>query len=261
MSSAHAQPPSRARRGRSRKWAVLAASIAAVTLFAAHAAAEADVALKGLDIRRTGLIPRYPADRACPPMTSLYASWDDVDGSKREEAHSGVDLGRLGDEILAPGPGTVISAWKADWGWGEEGAILLRHSRDDLGLKHGPKFYYSEFDHLRYDEISHLKEGAQVERGARLATVFRPGGNGRYLPEVHWEVWQVEDHDANKWGVNEFGGRYWTNNTAHLVDPLYMLSLNAPRNQDGSVDIPVVDLVADYSSFQGFTYIFRCPAK
>ena len=58
---------------------------AAVTLFAARASAEADVALKGLDIRRTGLIPRYPADRVCPPMTSLYASWDDVDGSKREE--------------------------------------------------------------------------------------------------------------------------------------------------------------------------------
>jgi murein DD-endopeptidase MepM/ murein hydrolase activator NlpD len=263
MSSALAHSPrSPARPGRSRKWAVLAVSIAAAaTLFAARALAEADVALKGLDIRRTGLIPRYPADRVCPPITSLYASWDDVDGSQREEPHSGVDLGRLGDEILAPGPGTVVSAWKANWGWGEEGALLLRHSREELGLKHGPKFYYSEFDHLRYDEISHFKEGARVERGAKLATVFRPGGRGRYLPEVHWEVWQVEDGDANKWGANEFGGRNWTNDTAHLVDPLYMLSLNALRNQDGSVDIPLADLDEDDPSFRGFTYIFRCHPK
>jgi murein DD-endopeptidase MepM/ murein hydrolase activator NlpD len=237
-------------------------SIAAALMVAAGAAlAETDVARKGVGIKRTGLIPRYPADFICPPVTSFYASWDDIDGTKREEPHSGVDAGRLGDQIIAPAAGVVIAAWKANWGWGEEGAILLRHSRQDIGLKAGPVFYYSEYDHLRYDEIRMLSENTRVERGAPLATVARPGGNRNYFPEVHWEVWQVEDDDATKWRVNQFGGRYWTNKTADLVDPLYMLSLNAPPNEDGSVDLPIFKPAADYSSFRGFTYIFPCKRK
>ena len=232
-----------------------------MTVAAGHAFAEADDPLKGLDIKKTGLTPRYPSSLVCPLMTSFYASWDDVDGTRRHEPHSGVDAGRLGDEILVPGPGVVVAAWKANWGWGDEGAILIRHRREDLGLATGPKFYFSEFDHLRYDEVRARQEGSRVERGAPLATVFRPGGKSRYLPEVHWEVWQVEDEEATRWSVNEFGARYWNNKTAHLVDPLYMFSLNAPENEDGSVDIPVFDSDVSYGTFRGFTYIFACREK
>jgi murein DD-endopeptidase MepM/ murein hydrolase activator NlpD len=223
-----------------------------------EAFAQIDAPLKGLDIKKTGLIPRYPSDTVCPALTSLYASWDDVDGTKRHEIHSGVDAGRLGDEILAPAPGVVIASWKANWGWGEEGAILIRHRREDLGLTEGPKFYYSEFDHLHYDDVRSTPEGTRVERGAPLAKVFRPGGKSRYLPEVHWEVWQVDDDTATKWSLNEFGGRLWTNKTAHLVDPLYMLSLNSPPSEDGSVDLPIFDEDESYGTFRGFTYIFAC---
>ena len=231
---------------------------AALSLAGGKAQSQGDVPRKGLDIKRTGLIPRYPSDFVCPPITSFYASWDDIDGTRRDEPHSGIDAGRLGDEILAPGTGDIVAAWKADWGWGEEGAILMRHRREDIGLKNGPKFYYSEFDHLQYDEIHAMQEGTRIERGAKLATVYRPGGNPRYLPEVHWEVWQVDEDDATKWRVNEFGGRYWTNRSAHLVDPLYMLSINAPANDDGSVDLPVFDKKANYGVFRGFTYILAC---
>jgi len=244
------------------KQVVLATAVAAaLTVVAGHAFCQTDSPLKGLDVTRTGLIPRYPADLVCPPLTSFYASWDDVDGTRRHEAHSGVDAGRLGDEILAPGPGVVIAAWKANWGWGDEGALLIRHRREELGLATGPKFYFSEFDHLRYDEVRLLPEGARIERGTPLATVFRPGGKSRYLPEVHWEVWQVEDDEATRWSQNEFGARYWINRTAHLVDPLYMLSLNAPENEDRSVNLPVFDGDASNSAFRGFSYIFSCRGK
>jgi murein DD-endopeptidase MepM/ murein hydrolase activator NlpD len=233
--------------------------LATVVAFAAGTAfSQVEALRKGLDIKKTGLLPRYPKDRSCPPITSFYASWDDVDGSKRDEPHSGVDAGALGDEILAPGPGVIVAAWRANWGWGEEGAILIRHRREDLGLSSGAKFYYSEFDHLRYDEVRAIQSGSRVERGTPLATVFRPGGKSRYLPEVHWEVWQVEDDDATKWSQNEFGGRYWTNKSGRLIDPLYMLSLNAPANHDGSVDIAIFDENDDYAGFLGFTYIFPC---
>ena len=234
---------------------------AALTVAAGAALAEPDVSRKGLGIKRTGLIPRYPTDLACPPLTSLYASWDDVDGTKRDEPHSGVDAGRLGDQVLAPAPGIVVAAWKANWGWGDEGAILLRHSRADLGLTTGPLNYYSEYDHLRYDEVRMFAENTPVERGAPLATVFRPGGKSQYLPEVHWEVWQVDEDDPIRWRVNQYAGRYWTIKSADLVDPLYMLSLNAPPNDDGSVDLPIFNPEVDYGAFRGFTYNFSCRRK
>ena len=84
-----------------------------------------DIDLKGYDIKPTGLRPQYPAG-FCSPLTSLYASWIDVDGTRRTEAHSGVDGGRLDDPILAPGPGTIRAVWQADWGWGNEGALLIK---------------------------------------------------------------------------------------------------------------------------------------
>jgi murein DD-endopeptidase MepM/ murein hydrolase activator NlpD len=214
--------------------------------------------LKGYDVTKTGLVPRYPAGYTCSPLTSLYASWEDVDGSRRMEAHSGVDGGRLGEPILAPGPGTVVAVWSTDWGWGHEGALLIRHTREELALQNGPKYYYSEFDHLEYEQIRAIPEGTRVKRGHQLATVSRPGGKRRYLPEVHWEVWEIDDESATVWSKNRFGGRYWRNSTGRLVDPLYMLSRNKPPSEDGVVDIPAYDARVDYRGFRGFTYILPC---
>jgi len=224
------------------------------------------IASKGADIgeaemEKAGLTPNYPADRSCSPLTSLYMSWIDVDGSRRDEQHSGVDGGRLRDPIFAPAPGVITAVWQANWGWGLEGALIIRHSRTDVGLQDGPEYYYSEFDHLRYAEIRSTAVGKRVERGEQLATVFRPGGKRRYLPEVHWEVWTVDDDSATTWSENKFGGQFWENETADLIDPLHMLSLNAPPSTDGSVDIPVFDPGRDYHEFRGFTYILPCPEK
>jgi hypothetical protein len=216
---------------------------------------------KGLDIRKTGLLPRYSANLSCSPLTSFYASWDDVDGSRRDEAHSGVDGGRLGDPIFAPAAATIKAAWKANWGWGEEGALLLRHTKQDLGLSDGPDYYYSEFDHLNYDEVRDVSEGSPVTRGEQLATVFRPGGKKRYLPEVHWEVWQIDNDSATTWSTNKYKGRFWLNKTGHLLDPLYLLSQNRTPSEDGSVDIRSLDEAGDLTGFKGFTYILPCRPK
>jgi murein DD-endopeptidase MepM/ murein hydrolase activator NlpD len=205
------------------------------------------------------LTPSYPLDRACSPLTSLFSSWDDVDGSKREEPHTGVDGGRLGEPVLAPAPGEVIAVWRANWGWGPEGALMIRHSKEDLGLTNGPDIYYSEFDHLSYDEISRIRVGSRVKRGDVLAHVDRPGGDPQYLPEVHWEVWSIRNDDETDWDENEYGGKYWTNETGHLIDPLYMMSLNAAPRSDNSVAITPFDAKRDYRGFRGFTYILPCP--
>jgi murein DD-endopeptidase MepM/ murein hydrolase activator NlpD len=218
-----------------------------------------DVERKGYDITRTGLTPRYPVNMSCSRLTSFYASWDDVDGTRRDEPHSGVDGGRLGDAILSPGPGHVAALWQANWGWGEEQALLVKHTAQEINLGGHPDLvYYSEFDHLNLHDSIPLSVGDKVARGQKLASVFRPGGNADYLPEVHWEVWDADAESQLTWHKNKFGGLYWLIQSARLVDPLYMLSLNAPVHDDLNAGIVPYQQNADYSNFVGFTYILPC---
>lgn len=213
---------------------------------------------KGYGITGTGLRPIYPSGYSCSPLTSLYASMLDVDGTRREEPHSGVDGGRFGDAVLAPADGTVKAAWRANWGWGEEGALIIRHSREDLNLLTGAPFYYSEFDHLRYEDVVRLKEGQRVRRGDRIGTVDHPGGKRKYLPEVHWEVHEVKDDSAINWKVGKYGTQVWRNEASEIIDPLYLLSQNAAPGVRNGVTITPFDPSIDYSAFRGFTYILPC---
>lgn len=213
---------------------------------------------KGYNIKKTGLVPVFPAGYVCSPLTSLYASWVDVDGTHRDEIHSGVDGGQLGEWILAPADGTVKAVWEADWKWGKEGALLLTHTAAELNLKGEAPIYYSAFDHLKFDEIKHFKVGQKVSRGEKLARVSRPGGKAKYLPEVHWEVWEADD-DALVWTTNRYGAPEWRNEGANLIDPLYMLGLHAPPSDGRSVPIVPFDKERSYAGFRGFTYIFHCP--
>lgn len=211
--------------------------------------------LKGYGRRPTGLVPVYPEGVPVPRLTSLYGSWTDVDGSMRDEAHSGVDGGDLGDMILSPARATVVASWIADWGWGEEGALLLLHTRSDLNLSRGAPFYCSAFYHLKADDVSGLREGDVVERGQVLARVWRPGGKRRYLPEVHWEVYEVDDPEALYWVTNEQGYPAWDNDTSELIDPLYLMS---PARPTGALlEVPIVPFEAGRKgmSYTGFTYI------
>jgi hypothetical protein len=214
--------------------------------------------LKGYNITRTGLKPVYPPTHECSPLTSLYASWTDVDGSQRDEAHSGVDGGHLGEDLLAPGPATVVAAWEADWGWGDEGALLLLHTKAQLNLTSGAPFYYSAFYHLRHADVEGYKPGQQITRGQALARIYRPGGKRKYMPEVHWEVWEADDPTRIQWSENENERPDWDNATARLIDPLYMLSRDTLPDMHRQVAIIPFEQGRDFSRFRGFTYILPC---
>lgn len=213
---------------------------------------------KGYGITLSGLSPVYPSTHACSPITSTYASWTDVDGDQRDEIHAGLDAGRLDEDVLSPGAGIVVAAWKANWGWGDEGALLILHSREQLNMTDGAPFYYSAFYHLRYGDVSAFFPGQKIERGQNLARVFRPGGKAKYLPEVHWEVWEVDDPNAIKWSNNRYDRADWDNDTAEIIDPLYMLSRNTPPDINGQVMIVPFEAKRDFSRFRGFTYILPC---
>jgi len=215
-------------------------------------------ALKGIGIKPTGLKPVYPDGFVCSGLTSLYASWIDVDGTRRSEAHSGVDGGKLGDTIHAPGPGRVVAAWKTNFGWGQEASLLILHSRADLNMSGGAPHYYSEFDHLRWNDVKRFREGEHIERGQVIGRVATPGSNRSYLPEVHWEIYEVDDPDGIEWVEKANGLKYFLNKTADLIDPLYMLGQNSGIRADKRVDIAPFFGDADYSRFKGFTYILPC---
>lgn len=216
---------------------------------------------KGYDISPTGLRPVYPSDCECSPLTSLYASWVDVDGTRRDERHSGIDGGRLGEPVLAPAPGVVRAVWKANWQWGDEGALLIRHTRKDLNLEDGPPYYYSAFYHLKYADVRKFKPGQTIARGQELARVYRPGGKSIYLPEVHLEVYEVGDDKILTWGTNKYGRPDWDNDTARLIDPLYLMALHEPPVDDVHVEVKPYEEGADYSDFRGFSYILPCRKK
>src|ERR1700761_3961020 len=94
---------------------LVAVSTATCLLLAPVTASDREASRKGYDIEKTGLTPRFPTEKSCPPITSFYASWDDVDGTRRDEEHSGIDAGRVGDPIIAPAPGHVVAVWEANW--------------------------------------------------------------------------------------------------------------------------------------------------
>lgn len=215
---------------------------------------------KGYGVKETGLKPVFPANYKCSPITSLYASWLDVDGTRRDEIHTGIDAGKLGEAILAPAAGTVRAVWKADWQWGTEGALLIRHDRHDVNIPNGSRYYYSEFDHLNFEEIKDLKVGQKVARGETLAHVSRPGEQSTYLPEVHWEVWEA-DNDNLVWRKNRYDAPEWWNDSAQLIDPLYMLGIHEPPDDGTSVEIVPFEKAGDYRRFRGFTYILPCSPR
>jgi hypothetical protein len=249
-------------------WLVPAIILVSATIAGAerHAAAQTGVApapegehaLKGYDIAPTGLRPKYPSDQVCSPLTSLYASWIDVDGTRRDEAHSGVDGGRLRDDVLAPAPGTIRRVWIADWGQGREGALLIVHTLEALNLTAGSKFYYAAFYHLNYRDVEGLQQGQRIARGERIARVWRPGGKSKYLPEVHLETYEVEEDAALTWGVSKRGTEYFENPTYRLIDPLYLLSLDVRPTPQREALVQPFDPERDYSAFKGFTYFLPC---
>lgn len=216
---------------------------------------------KGYDITPTGLKPVYPKDYACSPLTSLYASWIDVDGTRRDEVHSGIDGGRLGEPVFAPAPGVVKAVWQANWMWGNEGALLIRHTREDLNLTKGAPYYYSAFYHLKLEDVAEFKEGDRIERGQTLAKVYRPGGKSKFLPEVHLEVYEVRDDNATVWTTNKWGKPDWNNNTARLIDPLYLMALHDPPDDGVHVEVKPFDPDADFDDFAGFSYILPCEKR
>jgi murein DD-endopeptidase MepM/ murein hydrolase activator NlpD len=135
---------------------------------------------------------------------------------------------------------------------------MIKHSGEDLNLGTEAPVYYSEFDHLKFDDVKDFSAGQRISRGQVIGRVYRPGGHKKYLPEVHWEVWEVGNDGDLFWKTNKFGGKFWFNKTARLIDPLYLLSRNTPPSHNGRVTLTPFVNGDNYDGFRGFTYILPC---
>ena len=63
------------------------------------------------------LRPLYPEGMSCGLITSFFGDLRDLDGSRRDVAHEGIDLGRIGYRIISPADGKVTAIWPVDHGW------------------------------------------------------------------------------------------------------------------------------------------------
>jgi murein DD-endopeptidase MepM/ murein hydrolase activator NlpD len=200
----------------------------------------------------------YPDGMACGRITSFFGSMIDLDGTRRKMAHTGIDLGNLGDGLIAPADGRVEAIWAVSHDYGTDWNLLLAHTPKQLNLPTRPVVYYVEFDHLQLRDMLHLKVGDRLKRGDPIGVVHSPGDNDRFRAEVHMEIFEIPEAklSGTKWH-NESDFKYWYNEAAQLVDPLNMLTLQ-PRSEP---NIELFSPKADFGTFAGFVYLIRCTGQ
>ena len=199
------------------------------------------------------LRPLYPEGMSCGLITSFFGDLRDLDGSRRDVAHEGIDLGRIGDRIISPADGKVTAIWPVDHGWGRDWNLLMTHSADDLNFSDANLACYTEFDHLQERDLRHLRIGQRVRRGDPIGIVRHPGDAKIFRAEVHMETYFVPRSALQNlvWRT-ENGWRYWWNGAATLVNPLELFH---PAGQKGKVLIPLYEGGAD---FVGMMYPLDC---
>ena len=77
--------------------------------------------LKWYDASPTIMRPVYLDTHACCRITSLYGSWIELDGARRDERHVGIDVGDFGDTVLAPAACVITATWKPTTAGGKTG--------------------------------------------------------------------------------------------------------------------------------------------
>jgi len=204
-------------------------------------------------------VPVYPAGMKCGKISSYFGDTLDLDGTRRDVAHEGIDLGNLGDRVIAPANGTVLAIWAVHHTWGTDWNLLIHHTQDDLNMQKSGSFYVSEFDHLQKRNMPGLKPGDKIKAGQVLGRVGHPGKNPRFAPEVHLEVYRLPNGTWNKttWH-NADGIRYWWNDAADLIDPMWMLTRQNANRKSSTSNIQLFNGSPNAPKNVGFVYPLLC---
>jgi len=126
------------------------------------------------DFKATGLTPAFPADQACEPISSGFASPYRYDGSRRPTdrnggLHGGTDITpKVGTPLQAIAGGKVIA--KGAGGQMEGNFLWLQHAPEHTGF---PFWVHTKYQHLA--EVPALNIGDSVQVGQTIALA---GGTG-----------------------------------------------------------------------------------
>lgn len=167
----------------------------------------------------TGLRPVYPAEAACPEVSSLFASETRYDGSRRPfEAygglHSGMDIScpEEGAPLLALADGILVH--KVAGGRMVGNRLVFQHRPEDTGY---PVWLYSAYQHLA--EMPDLEIGTPVKAGQDIGRCGNTGTTGghygaRGYAHLHLTVYlgPTADYATTGRSAVPMGGRF--------VDPL-----------------------------------------
>lgn len=167
---------------------------------------------------RTGLVPVFPKDAKCTPISSPFASPTRYDGSRRAPwadfgLHGGMDLSlHIGTPILAVFDGTVINKRSGSRLIGNE--LMVRQSPADTGFK---VWTFTTYKH--FSKVPKVKVGERIKRGEVIGLSGNTGTTGghfgsRGYPHLHMSAFMNAD---GAYSIRD--GRAIIHH-GHYVDPL-----------------------------------------
>lgn len=154
-----------------------------------------------LGLHRIPLV--YPAGAS--PVLSDYGSSTNMVGQLRTFIHNGIDLGNVGDPVLAMADGYVYFAAHRVSG----NSINIQHGRDEDGL-----IMVTTYGHLH--EIRVVK-GQFVRRGDVIGIVGNTGQQGYAGPVGHVHINVLLYSDERDWPISRNPHRYWLDGPGRIT--------------------------------------------
>jgi murein DD-endopeptidase MepM/ murein hydrolase activator NlpD len=197
---------------------------------------------------------KLQAPPACGQIQSWHGDYSDLDGSRRDNIHLGLDIvAPLGNLIIAAAPGRVIYQHKQIEGGN---SLMILHGKDIHGNQ-----VISYYAHLLEFKTN---KNAVVGRGEVIGKLGDTGSNmpQSRTPHLHFEVLIYPDAENKYWltgfwrGVTAVSPNFFSYPIVATKDRL----INAPTHYpiwNNSIDYGDSNWIED-KRFNGFTFPLLC---
>ncbi len=197
---------------------------------------------------------KLQAPTGCAEIKSWHGDFSDMDGTKRDQMHRGLDIvAPLGTPVISAAPGKVIYKDKQAAGGN---SLMIWHGQDVHG-----NHVISYYAHLGEFKI---EKDAIIKRGDTVGTLGASGNNmpRSGTPHLHFEVLIYPDAEFKFWFTGFLRG-FTTVSPNYFSYPITKgteSSVTVPRNY------PIWNAAFDYgdanwnkdSNFTGFSFPLIC---
>lgn len=197
---------------------------------------------------------KMQAPKGCAEIKSWHGDFSDMDGTKRDQMHRGLDIvAPLGTPVIAAAPGKVIYKDKQAAGGN---SLMIWHGQD----AHGNHIisYYAHLGEFKTDK------DANIKRGDVIGTLGATGNNmpRSGTPHLHFEVLIYPDAEFKYWFTGFLRG-FTTVSPNYFSYPITKVAgsmVTVPTHY------PVWDKAVNYGdtnwleekTFTGFTFPLVC---